>query len=88
MQKNNTCQQPQVYDYSAMQNGTTTAVPCTKDDEHSELTINTTRLELMSSLVVDVGVVQHSLGGDTTDVQAGTTKRTALFDTSNLRHTE
>jgi hypothetical protein len=46
--------------------------------------LDTTGLEFMSSLMVDVRVVQHGLGRDTTNVQASTTKGTTLLNTSNL----
>ena len=38
----------------------------------------------MLDIVVDVRVVQHGLGGDTANVQAGTTKGATLLDTGNL----
>lgn len=48
------------------------------------LTFNTTALQTVLDFVVDMGVVQHGLGGNTTNVQASTTKGATLFDTSSL----
>lgn len=38
----------------------------------------------MLGLVVDVRVVQHGLGRDTSDVQAGTPEGSSLFDADGL----
>lgn len=48
------------------------------------LAIDTARLEVVLGLVVDVGVVQHGLGGNASDVQAGTAESAALLNTGSL----
>lgn len=46
--------------------------------------LDTTALEAVLGLVVDVRVVQHGLGGDAADVQTGTTQGATLLDTGSL----
>jgi hypothetical protein len=38
----------------------------------------------VENLVVEVGVVEQGLGGNTADIQAGTAELSALLDTSSL----
>jgi hypothetical protein len=52
------------------------------------LTVNTARLEVVLSLVVDVRVVQHGLGGDASNVQAGATKGATLLNAGSLQIVE
>lgn len=49
------------------------------------LAIDTAGLEVVLGLVVDVGVVQHGLGGNASDVQAGTAESAALLNTGSLQ---
>ena len=51
----------------------------------TSLTIDTASLEVVLSLVVDVRVVQHGLGGNASNVQAGTTESAALLNTGSLK---
>lgn len=46
--------------------------------------VNPAVLEVVLSLVVEVRVVQHGLGRDASDVEAGTSKRATLLDTGGL----
>jgi len=48
-------------------------------------TINAALLNIMERLVVDVRVVQHGFGRDTSDVQARPAKGTTLLYTRGLR---
>jgi hypothetical protein len=47
-------------------------------------TIDSSVLQIMLGLVVDVTVVQHRLGRDTPDVQTSTPQCSSLFDTDGL----
>lgn len=49
------------------------------------LAIDTAGLEVVLSLVVDVGVVQHGLGGNASNVQAGTAESATLLNTGSLQ---
>jgi hypothetical protein len=47
--------------------------------------LNTSLLSIVKNLVVEVSAVEESLGGNAADVQAGTTKGTALLNASGLK---
>jgi hypothetical protein len=51
-------------------------------------TVNATLLDIMECLVVDMRVVEHGFGGNTTDVQARPTKGPALLYTCGLGNNE
>lgn len=46
--------------------------------------LNTALFRVVENLVVEVGVVEQGLGGNTADIQAGTAEFSALLDTSSL----
>jgi len=50
-------------------------------------TIDTPVLEVMLGLVVEVGVVQHSLGGDASNVQTCSSEGSSLLNTGGLENT-
>jgi len=47
-------------------------------------TVNTTLLEIMFRLMVDMGIVQHCLGGYAPDVKTSAAKATTLLYTCSL----
>lgn len=47
-------------------------------------TINTTLFDVVGDLVVDLRVVEHCFRGDASDIEAGSTESSALFDAGSL----
>lgn len=50
----------------------------------NERTVNSTALHIMLSLMIHVGVVEHGLGGDASDVKAGSAEGAAFLYAGSL----